>query len=88
MGISTEWGDDARIWLAISDVDEVPRAQAYAIVKQCEGYRVPVGLQLEGFFYYNLNWRKPKAWHLGPRLYPYSQRHRYTPQVCSVTACV
>lgn len=44
------------ILFAVSDIDELPRASSYAVAKHCEGYDTPIGMTLDRFHYYSLNW--------------------------------
>ena len=60
---------NADVFVAVSDLDEIPRPEAYAAAVSCEGYREPAALTLDSFFYYDFRWRKQKPWHLGPRIF-------------------
>ena len=56
------------ILVATSDLDELPRADSYAVLKYCSGAPDPVGLTLDKFFYYSFNWLHAIPWARGPRV--------------------
>ena len=69
------------VYFSVMDVDEVPRRELYAVVKQCTGFRVPILAPLDRFFYYNLHWLKSMAWTVGgPGIIPWNQRSAFVPQ--------
>ena len=68
------------VLFAVSDVDEVPRAETYAVMKQCEGFEWPVAPVQDRFLYYSFNWRKRMNWTFGPVVIPWSQVDAFLPQ--------
>lgn len=68
------------VLFAVSDVDEVPRAETYAVLKQCEGYKWPVAPIQDRFLYYSFNWRKRMNWTFGPGIIPWGKRETLPPQ--------
>jgi beta-1,4-mannosyl-glycoprotein beta-1,4-N-acetylglucosaminyltransferase len=67
--LNADHAEARRVLVAVSDLDEIPRPQAYGAVLKCEGYREPVALTLDAFFYYDFRWRKQTTWALGPRIF-------------------
>jgi beta-1,4-mannosyl-glycoprotein beta-1,4-N-acetylglucosaminyltransferase len=68
------------VLFAVSDVDELPRAENYAVLKQCEGFEWPVAPIQDRFLYYSFNWRKQMNWTFGPGIIPWGRRETLPPQ--------
>ena len=77
---SSSWARDADILFAVSDVDEIPRPEAYEAAASCTGYHMPIAFQLDRFFYYNFNWLKRKSWFMGPRIFSWEDRLKFPAQ--------